>query len=1610
MTPNPSRQLMRKGELLYPLVLLTCCLAISAFNPVSAQLAAQFSSDTTEGCAPLVVRFKDQSTGNPTSWKWDLGNGTISYFQNPAATYFNPGTYTVKLVVSNGAQSDSIVKTAYITVYAAPSLNFSASDTAGCYPLEVQFTDLSLPADGTIASWLWDFGDGSTDSVQHPQHTYTVQGNFNVSLQVKNSRGCVSTLTKIQYITLNDGVKAAFGFSTPNNCRPPTPVTFSNTSSGTGILSYQWDFGDGGTSTLANPVHVYNTPGTYTVMLIVRNNRGCVDTLIRPQAITIGAVNADFDAPAVVCAGAAVPFNNISQPDPASAFWDFGDGSISTMLHPIKVYTVAGNYTVKLVSNFGACRDSISKPITVLAKPAAAFTGANTRACKPPLTTTFTSNVPDAVSYQWLFGDGNSSTLANPTHTYTSAGSFNVTLIVTNAAGCTDTLRQNDFVQIAPPVVQVTNVPAEGCVPLFYRPNVVIQSVDPIVSWAWDFGDGGTGTGQNPGHTYTSPGTYTLKVTFTTAGGCTDSLTLVQVVRVGTKLQAGFSATPRIACAFQQIRFSDLTTGGTADSWFWSFGDGGTSTEQNPSHLYQDTGVFTVTLVVSNNGCRDTLRIQNYIQIKPPIARFTDSSGCGDPFTRRFIDQSIGATSWQWDFGDGNTSTLQNPMHTYAAAGSYTVQLVVRNDTCEHVTRRQVDVIAEVADFVASDTVICKGSIVTFQTRNVNTANIASHTWSFGDGVVRMWGDRIDHIYTASGNYTVRLVIRDRNGCSDTLTRPLYIRVNGPEANFSSAVPGACLDTAVVFNDASTSDGIHPITTWIWDFGDGDRDTLTGPPFRHSYANPGHYAVKLIVVDNIGCTDSITRPNTVIISQPQAAFHAPDTVTCVNKSIRFLNSSSGPGLTHIWDFGDGQSSVQNSPLHAYSAEGVYTISLAIKDMYGCTDTLTRPLYITVRNPVAQFSMSDSVSSCPPLVVNFTNQSQHFISHEWDFGDGTRSSLQNPLHFYTYPGTYRAKLTVVSIGGCVDSLIKTIVVRGPQGTFSYDRTSGCVPTTVKFIAQTKDQVSFIWDFNDGTTIPTGDSSISHTYTQMGEYLPKMILRDPQGCQVPIVGRDTIRIYGVNALLGMSQQVVCDSGRVFFRDSSISNDLITAYHWTFGDGTTSTLQHPSHVYTQTGNYPISLAVTTQHNCRDTANNVAPLKIVQSPAAGITGDTAACVPALLDFNGHLLNQDTSALQWRWDFGNSTFSSVQDPGPATYTQAGNYNVKLILTNSSGCDDTAYFPVWARPLPVIQATDDLTICRYQSTPLTVTGGVQYTWLPAQGLSCTDCPNPTAGPDSTRRYAVEGKNIFGCTSSDSVLITVKQPFSIRTASGDTLCKGETYMLSASGAELYTWTPVTGLDNPASSNPKARPDTTVLYTVIGRDSHNCFTDTGYVPVIVYPYPLVDAGKDQTIAVGSSVTLTPVLSSDVRTLRWSPEKWIDCVTCPQPTASPKQTTKYTLEVANQGGCVSRDDVTLFVICVEGNLFMPNTFSPNGDGTNDVFYPRGKGIYGIKSFRIFNRWGELIFEQGNIQANDITRGWNGTYKGKLASQDVYVYTIDVVCENNQVFSFKGNVALIR
>lgn len=1575
-----------------------------------SQLSASFTATPVSGCSPIVVQFTDQSTGNPLQWKWDLGNGVISFLQNPSTTYFNAGTYNVKLIVRNSSGADSITLSKFITVYPNPVVDFTASDTSGCFPFPVQFSDLSTTQTGSITNHSWDFGDGDTSSLSNPLHTYASSGNFSVTLKVTNSYGCTRTFSKTRYIEIQGGVITGFTNSSPPKCTAPVTVNFNNSSAGPGTLTYTWSFGDGTNSDAADPVHTYSVPGSYSVTLVTTSSEGCSDTMEKINLITIGTIASQFSVPDTVCQNQAYDFVNTTSPPPANSSWDFGDGTTSTEISPVKKYTSAGAYIIKLINHFSGCADSISRPIFVKETPLPDFVSDNTRSCKTPFTVKFSNLTPGDNTYVWDFGDGTGSTDINPNHTYTDSGSYTVTLIAASINGCSDTIKKTQYIQVGLPVITFNDLPQMGCVPLTISPSSTIAVREPVTNYQWDFGDGTTSTAKNPTHTYSTPGTYDISLIITTVSGCTDTLTMPEAVRAGSKPRASFTVNPTDVCAFQPIQFTDNSTG-NADQWLWQFGDGGTSTSQNPSYQYQDTGYFSVTLIVWNNTCPDTIKLTNIVHIKPPIAAFAFNRDCSNKFRIDFRNTSLGATAWSWDFGDGTSSTLQNPSHVYSATGNYEVTLAVTNGTCNHKTTQALQVINERASFVPDATTICKGSTINFTAVNVNATSIASWQWDFGDSHVSTAVSTASHSYDIPGVYSVSLIITDVLGCSDT--SKLDITVFGPKAQFFPSVPAICLynNGPIIFTDSSATDGTHSLVKWIWNYGDGSFDSTTSAPYTHLYATAGSYDVSLTVVDNYGCRDSIAKYASVVISDPVADFYSPDTATCIDKPVRFINTSAGYDLQYLWNFGDSLRSVDKDPVHPYEKTGTYVVGLLVTDQYGCKDSVSKHTYIDISVPRALFFVSDSFSTCPPLLVKFTDSSSKYQSVKWDFGDGNSSTLENPSHYYTLPGIYFPKLTVTGPGGCADSMNRRINVRGPRGSFSYEPLIGCNPFTVKFTATTLDRISFTWDFSDGTTIATNDSAVSHTYTAAGDYVPKMILRDISGCTVPIVGPDTIRVRDVFANFSMSQSMFCDSVSVNFFDSTISNDLITGWQWSFGDGGSSTAPDPVYQYKSPGTYDIKLVVTTEAGCKDSALLNDSVKVFKGPVIDIIGDTAACVSSQLDLNARVISGDTGLLHWQWNFGNGNNFNTKDPPPQTYTSAGLYLVKSLVTDEHGCQDSVTRPINIYPLPNTDAKPDATICFGNSIQLNATGANSYLWSTSPGLNCNDCDNPIASPTANTVFTVTGTNEYGCMSQDSVLVKVQHRLPLLVNPGDTICLGESVELLASGSQRYSWQPATGLSDPNSASPHASPTTSTLYKVTATDSANCFVDTASVFIKVFPIPTVDAGPDQTIDVGSpGVQLHPIGSPDVTSWRWSPSPGLSCLDCPDPTAAPKQTTEYAVEVRNDGRCPAKDYLTIYVVCNRGNLYIPNTFSPNGDGMNDRFYPRGKGVFMIKSLRVFNRWGELVFERLNFNPNDASAGWDGTYKGKRLSPDVFVYVCEIVCDNNQLLNYKGDVTLLQ
>ncbi|RYZ50709.1 MAG: PKD domain-containing protein, partial [Chitinophagaceae bacterium] len=514
-------------------------------------------------------------------------------------------------------------------------------------------------------------------------------------------------------------------------------------------------------------------------------------------------------------------------------------------------------------------------------------------------------------------------------HTYSQFGEYAVRLLVTNANGCTDSLLMPKAVSIAKPEIRIQATPDRGCLPLTVRFTPTITTNDPVASYLWDLGNGVTSTDAQPTYTYTQQGRYTVSLTITTVSGCTETLVMRDLVSAGKKPQANFTALPTTICAFESVSFTNTSVEGTG--WTWDFGDGASSGEENPVHQYSDTGTFSVRLVVDNYGCRDTITLTDLVKVKPPIALFDVEIDCEDKLFRQFRDRSVGATTWQWDFGDGTTSDQQHPTHRYTQTGTYTVQLTVTNDTCSNTTQQQVQVGGGVPDFSASLTEVCKGATLQLTADSTNEANITSYTWEIGGGLPKRSGKSVSVSYPQAGLYTVILIVRDRNGCLDSAVKRNYLRINGPTAALQARDVSGCKGLEASFTDASRTDGTNSIRLWEWNLGDGTTlSEVASGTVSHRYDQPGKYDVSLKVTDALGCTDSLRMSQLVHIFDIKALFSASELVSCPGAPILFTNASTAAtAYTSSWEFGNGKTSTDQDPSFAYDADGLYAVTLTV---------------------------------------------------------------------------------------------------------------------------------------------------------------------------------------------------------------------------------------------------------------------------------------------------------------------------------------------------------------------------------------------------------------------------------------------------------------------------------------------------------------------------------------------------------------------------------------------------------------------------------------------------------------------------------------------------------
>ena len=825
-------------------------------------------------CQNTPVTFTNTSPAGSYQYLWNFGTGngfTNLGPGNKSTTYGTPGTYTVKLIVAvAGSSSCRDTAICVVNIIAAPVSNFSYSPTTGCNSVTTTFTETSVGG----VSWAWNFGNSNTFSGQNPpSQNYTSPGTYTVSLVVTGSTTCVHTKTAA-IIVRSTPVPNFPQFA---NCVfAVSNFTSTSTVGGTvAITSYTWDFGDGTPrSNSITPAHTYTAPNTYSVKLIAATPF-CVDSVVKTIVINLKPVANFAFTPTINCPPFVTTFSNTTL-NGINYLWRFGaiPNVTSNVTSPTFTYnnTTQNNqsYTVTLVALTGAgCADSIKKVISVFPKPIANYTSQINSGCAP-IAINFSNTSTGANTFSWTLGDGATSTQSLVSHTFSNTGLtqviYTVQLIVANANGCMDTVEKVVFINPSPsPSFSIS--PGSGCGPL----EVNFSAALGAISYTWDYGDGSPiSNAINPPHTYTNTGladqVFTISLGITNAYLCTNSV--AATATVFGKPIASFSLNPGVGCSPLAVTYTNGSTDNATN--LWRFGNGLTSVLADPTTVFTNSPgdpqqAFTTKLIVANaKNCKDSTNLGITLLAQPSSSFTPDTPACS-PKVIKFTNQSsANATSYAWNFGNGNVSTAGSPEVLYSNATATNVVYMVTltsktNDGCTSAYTIPVTIYAKPNFFVnASPDSGCSPLRVKF----IKNATAVKHRFDFERDGSFTDPTNVDvnfsFVNTTGFDKTFETVMiaEDVHGCLDTANKFFKVFPN-PTAKFTARPLEVYIpNQATNFSNASVLG-----KKFLWDFGDGATSSEESP--SHTYTKPGEYQISLTVETIRGCKDVYILPEKV---------------------------------------------------------------------------------------------------------------------------------------------------------------------------------------------------------------------------------------------------------------------------------------------------------------------------------------------------------------------------------------------------------------------------------------------------------------------------------------------------------------------------------------------------------------------------------------------------------------------------------------------------------------------------------------------------------------------------------------------------------------------------
>ncbi|OYU95780.1 MAG: hypothetical protein CFE21_11625 [Bacteroidetes bacterium B1(2017)] len=1248
------------------------CLAVATplvFN-ASAQTVGvtadmDISSILGNGCLNQRV-LTNMSTGSGTTFAYSLDGGSFVSYSTPVIlTALSNGLHTIKFAANDLSCYDTATQSFPISGAVAAFTNVPSICNQ-----TVQFTNTSTQNYGS-ATYFWAFGSPlkGTSTLQNPNFDFGTPGVDTVSLTINTTSGCSNTV-KLP-ITVGSGTGPNPSFSTSfmgGTCS--NFVQFSNnTSNGTGA-TYYWDFGDGTNSTDINTIRGYGDTGYFLVTLNA-STPGCSlsysqnvyipDSAFGPSAkFTINSKVQNINTQ-------SFNFYNFSKHlNPAKGFntkyyWSFGDGTIDSVNNSIynKKYTLPGTYTVTLsAKNNLGCIDIYSQQVTVNQILTAKF-GYDVNSCNNRYVQ-FHDSSTLATRYYWQFGDGDTSTFANPSHTYTRDSTYTVRLTVNGTVLYTQTITVATF----PTVGTITQTHNCDNVYTFFGP-----ASGNGLSYFWTFGAGSSGpstTVQNPIRYYSVAGTSNVSLNVLSYGRCAVSAPTYTFTPLlyqdAAVARVSVSAPSGNLCGNARIITNNSNAGLT---YTYSLDTNTFATIGSSITLNNiSTGLHYVRIAAHNGVCFDTAYAEFHISNALPAFTSTPSI-CNQvvSFTSYSSSTDNGGLSYAWSFGrpQKGSSVDVHPSFNFGTPGVDSVSLTVTSSSgCSNTTKQAVTVGSGTTTLVAGFKTVqvpglCENKFEFIDTTKGGT-NI-TYNWDFGDGSSSDLKNPVKS-FSDTGNFIVTLT-SSIGGCFSAASHPVYISPNvfGPSASFSVSKNIQPLNgNSFNFINQSSNLSYGYIAQYYWRLGDGTLDSTHNSIYSKNYTVADTFDITLIAVSSTGCIDSTS--NRIIITPQAMSKFGVVLNTCTNRQVQFLDSSS-LATSYYWQFGDGDTSILASPSHSYTHDGYYDVTLTINGAL----SYTRKIFV-VSNPTAQYTLTSN--NCSNEFKFQSNDLGSTYTYQWHFSNGTASDtlVANPVLNFSAITTTLVDLSVTSGGRCTikapqDTIYSQVGVRAAAYVSSADFCG-----TTRTVNNTSVGGNAFYISMDGSAYAVYTAPVTYNNLGYGNHVLRFIATDG-------ICSDTLEtLFKVNSLTGAftSRSSNCTPSVEFFSSMVSADASEISYVWNFAGEGNSIEANPLFLFSSTGKRYVSLTASSTSGCSKFVSDSVQVNSSIGPVSTFTASEIKTTPCQTGFN--FVSTSPNATQFYWQFGDGLVSN-QGPNTSTfhaYLDTGVFYATMVAINNLGC------------------------------------------------------------------------------------------------------------------------------------------------------------------------------------------------------------------------------------------------------------------------------------------------------------------------------------------------------